>query len=125
MARMSRSRGILIVSLVYLWPIIPAVCDTAPLMGDGEIGLKNCTSVDLTLNFSREKGDQGLDFVLRGGQNTLLRYCPPRCLASIATSGRGLFELNVEPTSRYVVDFGTDGIGRFWRIRKVSDNKQC
>ena len=59
-----------------------------------------------------------------GGQNTLLRYCPPRCLASIATSGRGLFEINVEPTNQYVVDYGTDGTGKFWRNQE-SERQQA
>ena len=112
-------------ALIYLGLIMPALSDVAPLMGEGEIGVRNCANVNLTLNFARERGDQGTDVVLRGGQNTLLRYCPPRCIASIATSGRGPLELTVEPQSRYVVDIDTDSAGKFWRIRKVTDNRQC
>jgi hypothetical protein len=111
--------------LACLGVTTPALGDSAPLMGEGEIGMRNCTNVALTLTFATEAGERGIDYLLRGGANTLLRYCPSRCLVSVATPGRGLSQLRVTPQTRYVVDIGSDFTGKFWRLRQAPETDPC
>jgi hypothetical protein len=125
MAMMEQIRRSRLFLLAFLAAVSQAFGNNAPLMGEGEIGMRNCTNMTLTLTFATEKGDRGTDYVLHGGENTLLKYCPTRCLISVATPGRGLSELQVQPQNRYVVDIGSDANGKFWRLRLASDTDPC
>ncbi len=117
--------GVIVVSVLYCLMMGTGMGETAPLAPEGKINLRNCSDAELTVIFSRSDHSLAVSVPLKSKQNSLLKYCPPRCLLSIVTPGRGPFEIDVKSTNRYEVDIEADNRGRYWHIKPEVSGKHC